>query len=59
VTSLIVFLKFGRQNILILLYRDFRDESNVTLIALYEAWNKSEKAEEWWAKLPQTEAVIE
>jgi len=27
------------------------------LIDLYEAWNKPEKAEEWRAKLPQTEAV--
>jgi hypothetical protein len=25
------------------------------LIALYEAWNKPEKANEWRAKLPQTE----
>jgi hypothetical protein len=25
------------------------------LIALYEAWNKPEKAEEWRAKLPQIE----
>jgi hypothetical protein len=29
------------------------------LIALYEAWGKPEKAEEWRAKLPQTEAVNE
>jgi hypothetical protein len=29
------------------------------LIALYEAWNKSEKAEQWRAKLPQTEAIEE
>jgi len=29
------------------------------LIALYEAWNKPEKAEEWQAKLPHTEAVEE
>jgi len=27
------------------------------LIALYEAWNKPEKAEEWRAKLPKTEVV--
>jgi len=27
------------------------------LINLYEAWSKPEKAEEWRAKLPQTEAV--
>jgi len=27
------------------------------LIALYEAWDKTEKAQEWRAKLPQTEAV--
>jgi hypothetical protein len=26
------------------------------LIQLYEAWNKPEKAKEWQAKLPQTEA---
>jgi hypothetical protein len=25
------------------------------LIALYEAWNKPEKAQEWRAKLPDTE----
>jgi hypothetical protein len=29
------------------------------LIALYEAWNKPEKPEEWRAKLPQTETKIE
>jgi len=29
------------------------------LIELYEAWNKPEKAKEWRAKLPQTEAVEE
>jgi len=29
------------------------------LIALYKAWNKPEKAKEWKAKLPQTEAVEE
>jgi len=29
------------------------------LIVLYEAWNKPEKAEQWQAKLPQTEAEIE
>jgi len=27
------------------------------LIALYETWNKPEKAKEWRAKLPKTEAV--
>jgi len=27
------------------------------LIALYEAWNKPEKAKEWQAKLPETENV--
>jgi len=27
------------------------------LIDLYEAWNKPEKAEEWRAKLPQTETI--
>jgi len=34
-------------------------ESINNLIALYEAWNKPEKAEHWRAKLPQTEAVAE
>ena len=29
------------------------------LVSLYEAWNKPEKAQEWRAKLPQTEATIE
>jgi len=27
------------------------------LIELYEAWDKPEKAEEWRAKLPRTEAA--
>ena len=34
-------------------------ESIKTLIDLYEAWNKPEKANQWRAKLPQTEAVTE
>ncbi len=34
-------------------------ESWKSLIDLYEAWNKPEKAKEWRAKLPQTEAVDE
>jgi tetratricopeptide (TPR) repeat protein len=34
-------------------------ESINNLIDLYEAWNKPEKAEEWRAKLPKTEAVTE
>jgi hypothetical protein len=34
-------------------------ESMNNLIELYEAWNKPEKAKEWRAKLPQTEAVDE
>jgi hypothetical protein len=29
------------------------------LIELYEAWNRLEEAEEWRAKLPQTDAVRE
>lgn len=28
-------------------------------IALYDAWNKPEKADEWRAKLPQAEAARE
>jgi len=27
------------------------------LIELYEAWDKPEPADQWWEKLPQTEAV--
>jgi thioredoxin-like negative regulator of GroEL len=34
-------------------------QSRNNLIELYEAWGKPEKAEEWRAKLPQTEAVKE
>ena len=34
-------------------------ESMKDLIDLYEAWGKPEKAKEWRAKLPQTEAVEE
>jgi len=34
-------------------------ESINNLIELYEAWNKPEKAEQWRAKLPQTEAMEE
>jgi hypothetical protein len=34
-------------------------ESVKNLIILYESWNKPEKAEEWRAKLPETEAVVE
>jgi serine/threonine protein kinase/Tfp pilus assembly protein PilF len=34
-------------------------ESIKNLIALYEAWNKPEKAKEWRAKLTQTEAKTE
>ena len=34
-------------------------ESINNLIALYEAWNKSEETEQWRAKLPQTQAVEE
>jgi len=34
-------------------------ESLNNLIDLYEAWNKPEKAKEWQAKLPQTEALRE
>jgi hypothetical protein len=34
-------------------------ETLSNFIALYEAWNKPEKAKEWQAKLPQIEAVNE
>jgi len=33
--------------------------SENNLIDLYEAWNKPEEAENWQAKLPQTEALRE
>jgi hypothetical protein len=46
-------------NVFALLYRELTDDSNTTLITLYEAWNKPEKTEKWQAKLPQTEAKIE
>jgi hypothetical protein len=36
-----------------------KSESWNNLIALQEAWNKPEKAEEWRAKLPKTECKIE
>ena len=36
-----------------------KTESMNNLIALYEAWNKPEKANEWRKKLPQKEAVTE
>jgi len=32
-------------------------QSFYNLIALYEAWGKPEKAEQWRVKLPQMEAV--
>jgi len=32
---------------------------DLIVIELYEAWNKPEKAKDWRAKLPQTEAVEE
>jgi hypothetical protein len=34
-------------------------ESMQNLIALYEAWNKQEKVEEWRKKLPQKEVITE
>jgi len=34
-------------------------ESWNNLIELYEAWGKSELADQWRAKMPQTEAVNE
>jgi tetratricopeptide (TPR) repeat protein len=34
-------------------------ESMNNLIALYEAWNKPEKANEWREKLPETETKTE
>jgi len=34
-------------------------ETLSNLIALYEAWNKPEKAKEWRSKLPKTEAIRE
>jgi len=56
-----ILLVSGRQNSFTLLYRESRDDSNIllTVVGLYEAWNKSEKVKEWSAKLLQTEAVTE
>jgi len=54
-----ILLKTGRQIVFILLYRELREDSNTTLIDLYEAWNKPEKASEWRVKVPKTEAVKE
>jgi hypothetical protein len=41
----------------LLLYRELADDSNIlrTAVKLYEACGKPEKAEQWRAKLPQTE----
>jgi len=44
-----------------LFYRKSTDDSNIlrTPIESYDTWNKPEKAEEWRATLPRTEAVEE
>jgi len=57
VTSVIFVLEFGCQKVLTILYQELSNDSITTLIELYEAWNKPEKAEEWRAKLQQSEAV--
>jgi hypothetical protein len=54
-----IILESGRQNVFTLLYRELRDDSNTTLLDLYEVWNKPEKAEDWRAKLPKKEVKIE
>ena len=54
-----ILLESIRQNVFTLLYQESRDDSNASLTDLYEVWNKPEKAAEWRAKLPQTEAKIE
>ena len=36
---------------------EFTNAGVNNLIALYEAWNKPEKAEQWRSKLPQTETA--
>jgi hypothetical protein len=61
VTSVIILLESGRQYVFKLLYRELRDDSNIllTIVDLYEAWNKLEKAKELRAKLQQTEAKTE
>jgi hypothetical protein len=35
------------------------DDSNITRIALYKAWNKPEKAKQWQLKLPDKQATGE
>jgi len=58
VTSVIILLEYGRQPVFTLLYREMRDDSNTTLIALYEAWNKPEEAEKWRVKLPERQGKL-
>jgi hypothetical protein len=41
------------------IFRTGHEDFHSSLIQLYEAWDKPEKAEEWRAKPPQTEAVKE
>jgi hypothetical protein len=51
----------GLLNRTTLLYRESIDDSNILRISvdLYQAWNKPEKAEEWRAKLPQSDSKTE
>jgi hypothetical protein len=55
VTSVIISLEYRRPNVSTILYQKPRDDSNATIITLYEAWNKPEEAEKWRAKLQQIE----
>jgi len=59
VTSVIILLGSGRQNVFKILYRKLRDDSNILLTDLYKVWKKPEKSKEWRAKLAKTEAEIE
>jgi hypothetical protein len=47
------------QCLIISIERTYTLQTSYNPIDLYEAWNKPEKAEDWRAKLPQTEAVKE
>jgi len=48
VTSVIILLESGRQNVFKILYRKLRDDSNILLIAvnLYKVWKKQNSGEQ-------------
>jgi len=58
-TSAALFMLVGGRLLKLSDTHPYAVESLNNLIDLYETWNKPEKAKEWRAKLPQTEAVGE